>query len=251
MTSKPLLPNDSLAVPSISRSNGSVKSSNILASYEKYAARRREETSVGGFWTWTRYYVEYLLALQQQDAWRTLSTVVWIVTGGWIVFLAYILGTLALAATLVCLPYTLQAARFATFALMPIGYEIKVNETPATFVQNFSHPYTVVANVVWFLLAGWLIILIHLTLGLAHALTIIGLGTAVLHFRMAWFGAFPFGRSPHSIPPPHLPSRPSSGSTAKYGMRSGKVYPAQGRYGMKPGSLPKREETAYYFGRGL
>jgi uncharacterized membrane protein YccF (DUF307 family) len=52
---------------------------------------------------------------------------------------------------------------------------------------NPAHPYTIAANVVWAVLFGWQLALAHLTAGLVQALTIIGIGTAIVQWQLAVF----------------------------------------------------------------
>jgi uncharacterized membrane protein YccF (DUF307 family) len=51
-----------------------------------------------------------------------------------------------------------------------------------------------VANVLWFVLAGWWLALAHLITGVLLCLTIIGIPLGVADFKMAGAALVPFGR---------------------------------------------------------
>lgn len=53
--------------------------------------------------------------------------------------------------------------------------------------SNPAHPYTICANVVWLVLFGWNLALLHLAAAAVQALTIIGIGTALTNLQLAWF----------------------------------------------------------------
>jgi len=53
---------------------------------------------------------------------------------------------------------------------------------------------SVVGNVLWFVLAGWWLALLHVASGIALCLTIIGIPLGIADFKMAGAALVPFGR---------------------------------------------------------
>lgn len=53
--------------------------------------------------------------------------------------------------------------------------------------NNPHHPFTIAANVLWAVLFGWQLALMHLAAGLVQALTIVGFGTALTSLQLAAF----------------------------------------------------------------
>jgi len=53
--------------------------------------------------------------------------------------------------------------------------------------SNPAHPWTITANVVWAVLFGWHLAIMHLTAALVQALTIVGFGTALTNLQLAMF----------------------------------------------------------------
>jgi uncharacterized membrane protein YccF (DUF307 family) len=53
----------------------------------------------------------------------------------------------------------------------------------------------VVLNVIWFVFAGWYIALAHLVIGIAQAITLIGIPFAIQHFKLAGLALAPVGKT--------------------------------------------------------
>lgn len=117
----------------------------------------------------------------------TLGNILWLIFGGFIAGLGYIIGGVGLCLTIVGIPFGLQSIKlgFATFA--PFGKEIVEG-------KNANSPLRVVFNVVWLLLFGWEIALAHLMSAAVLALTIIGIPFAVQHIKLIPLALLPFGR---------------------------------------------------------
>ncbi|TPX66951.1 hypothetical protein SpCBS45565_g04129 [Spizellomyces sp. 'palustris'] len=88
--------------------------------------------------------------------------------------------------TIVGFPFGIEAIKLGALALLPFGSEIAAREG----VNGCRFFF----NILWFLLFGWGIALIHLLLALIFAVTIIGLPFAYQHWKLAFVGAFPFGK---------------------------------------------------------
>jgi len=115
-----------------------------------------------------------------------LGNLVWLVFGGLIVGLGYILGGALLCLTIVGIPFGLQAIRLGTATLSPFGKTVVAAAHPSTLKVLF--------DVLWIVLFGWEIAMTHLTFALILAITIIGLPFAKQHIKLVPLALLPFGR---------------------------------------------------------
>lgn len=117
---------------------------------------------------------------------RLLLNILWIVLGGFIIWLEYLLGGLLLCLTVVGIPFGLQCFKVARVALLPFGKELVEDKNANTL--------GCVLNGFWLLVAGVWIFLSHLALGLSLAVTLIGIPFALQHLKLAFLALAPFGQ---------------------------------------------------------
>ena len=118
---------------------------------------------------------------------RTLLNVIWLVLAGVWLALAYLFAALLMAITIIGIPFAVQAIKLAGYALWPFGRMLVPSERRMRGVSA-------VANVLWFILAGWWLGLAHLFAGILLCLTIIGIPLGVASFKMAGAALVPFGK---------------------------------------------------------
>ena len=70
---------------------------------------------------------------------------------------------------------------------MPFGQEMR-SQPDAGLLSTLG-------NIVWFILAGWWLAIIHLVLAVALAITIIGLPFAWAHLKLAGLALWPIGKT--------------------------------------------------------
>lgn len=116
-----------------------------------------------------------------------LGNVIWLLFGGFVTGMGYILGGLAMCLTIIGIPFGVQSIKLGVAALTPFGREIVVTERASGFVA-------VVFDALWLILFGWEIALVHLGHALILAITIIGLPFAKQHLKLVPLALFPFGR---------------------------------------------------------
>jgi uncharacterized membrane protein YccF (DUF307 family) len=119
---------------------------------------------------------------------KTVLNVFWLVLAGLWLALGYLLAAILLAITIVGLPFAKQSLKLARYALWPFGWALV--ESP-----NRMRTLSAVGNVLWFVLAGWWLALIHLVSGIALCLTIVGIPLGIADIKMAGAALVPFGRS--------------------------------------------------------
>ena len=128
------------------------------------------------------------------DTLRTLLNLVWLVLHGWLLALAYALAGVVACVFVVTIPFGIAAFRLAGFVVWPFGRTTV--RAPGAGVAS------AVGNLVWFLVAGWWLALVHLVAGVAFCLTVIGIPFGVASFRLAAVGLFPLGKRVVDTAPP-------------------------------------------------
>lgn len=118
---------------------------------------------------------------------RTVLNIIWLVLAGFWLALAYVLAGVILCITIIGIPFGVQAFKLAGYALWPFG---RVLVPSPTRLKGLS----VIANILWFILAGWWLALAHLLTGILLCLTIIGIPLGVADFKMAGAALVPFGK---------------------------------------------------------
>jgi len=117
---------------------------------------------------------------------NAIGNVLWIVLGGFFVFLIYLFGSLILMITIVGIPFGIQTLKMAGLALMPFGKE-------AVQSQRSGGCLYIIMNVIWIFFAGIELAIVHLVLALLFGITIIGIPFAQQHLKLAYLSLVPFG----------------------------------------------------------
>lgn len=115
-----------------------------------------------------------------------LLNIIWLVFGGFVIALGYLLGAILLCITIIGIPFGIQCFKLAGLALAPFGREVREKEPP-------SGALAVIMNVIWIILPGLELAVLHLFLALIFAITLIGLPIAAQHLKMTRLALLPFG----------------------------------------------------------
>lgn len=115
-----------------------------------------------------------------------LGNIVWLIFGGFITALFYIIGGIALCLTLVGIPFGLQSIKLGMATLAPFGKEVVVSESEGPIAMLF--------DIIWIILFGWEIAMAHLTAAVILAITVVGLPFARQHIKLIPVAIFPFQR---------------------------------------------------------
>jgi uncharacterized membrane protein YccF (DUF307 family) len=118
---------------------------------------------------------------------RVVLNVLWLVLSGIWMAIAYAIAGVLLCITIVGIPFGLQSFKLALYALWPFGRALVPSTTRHKGIS-------VIANILWFVLAGWWLALGHLFTGILLCLTIIGIPLGVASFKMAGAALVPFGK---------------------------------------------------------
>ena len=126
---------------------------------------------------------------------RLILNILWFILGGFATGLAWMFGALLLAITIVGLPWAAAAFRIGLFAFAPFGRHVVPRQILSGREDLGTGCLGVGLNVIWFLLAGWYIALAHLALGVAQAISLIGIPFAIQNFKLALIALAPVGQT--------------------------------------------------------
>jgi uncharacterized membrane protein YccF (DUF307 family) len=124
-----------------------------------------------------------------------LLNILWFIFGGFVGGLAWMLGAVILAVTIVGLPWSAAAFRIGVFAFAPFGSRVVDRRLYTGSDDLGTGGVGLVLNIVWFLFAGWYIALAHVAVGVAQCVTIIGIPFGFQHFKLALIALAPVGKS--------------------------------------------------------
>ena len=124
-----------------------------------------------------------------------LLNILWFIFGGFVGGLAWMLGAVILAITIVGLPWSVAAFRIGVFAFAPFGSRVVDRRLYTGRDDLGTGGLGLLLNVVWFLFAGWYIALAHVVVGAAQCVTIIGIPFGFQHFKLALIALAPVGKS--------------------------------------------------------
>jgi len=116
-----------------------------------------------------------------------IGNLIWLVFGGFLTGMGYILGGLLVCLTIVGIPFGMQAIKLGIATMAPFGKDIVATDDAADFGN-------IVLNILWAVVFGWEIAVAHLVHGLILAITIIGIPFAKQHFKLIPIALAPFGR---------------------------------------------------------
>jgi uncharacterized membrane protein YccF (DUF307 family) len=117
---------------------------------------------------------------------RLILNVIWFVLAGFWMALGYALAALIMFILIITIPFGVAALRIGVFALWPFGKTV--------VRRGDAGAGSTIGNVIWFVLAGWWLILMHLITGVLLCLTIIGIPLGLANFKLIPVTLTPFGR---------------------------------------------------------
>ncbi|MGF7139115.1 YccF domain-containing protein [Roseimarinus sediminis] len=117
----------------------------------------------------------------------TLGNILWIVFGGFIIAIEYVISSILMMITIVGIPFGIQSLKMAELALWPFGYDTRTRESSSGCLAT-------IMNLIWIVIGGFWIFLTHILLGVLLSITIIGIPFGKQHFKLASLSLTPFGR---------------------------------------------------------
>jgi uncharacterized membrane protein YccF (DUF307 family) len=117
-----------------------------------------------------------------------IGNLIWLVFGGLLAALGYIIGGFVLCLTIIGIPFGLQCFKIAGLVLWPFGKRI----VPSS---NGMGCLSLVCNIIWLICGGLYTALVHLVFAALLMITIIGIPFARQHLKLVELSLMPFGRS--------------------------------------------------------
>jgi uncharacterized membrane protein YccF (DUF307 family) len=121
--------------------------------------------------------------------------VLWIVTGGIWMALAWLIAAVVMAITIIGLPWSRAAFNIANYTLIPFGRITLPREMVKGREDLGTGPFGTIGNVIWLVLAGWWLALAHVVTAFGLAITIIGIPFAWAHLKMIPLAVWPIGKT--------------------------------------------------------
>lgn len=118
---------------------------------------------------------------------NTLGNIIWLLFGGLLSALGYVVGGVVLCLTVVGIPFGWQCFKLAGFVLWPFGRRAVATASASGCLPLFL-------NIIWLLCGGLWVAISHIGFGLLLFLTIIGIPFAKQHFKLVEISMMPFGR---------------------------------------------------------
>lgn len=118
---------------------------------------------------------------------KFLGNIIWLLFGGIITAVEYLLASLVLMITIIGIPFGLQTLKLGMLALWPFGSQV-------TTEPSSGGCLSVLMNIIWILVGGIWICVTHLAFGLLLCITIVGIPFGMQHFKMATLALTPFGK---------------------------------------------------------
>jgi uncharacterized membrane protein YccF (DUF307 family) len=117
---------------------------------------------------------------------RLIGNILWLLFGGILIVLEYLISSILLMVTIIGIPFGIQTLKLAGLAIWPFGRKIVYTEKPSGCLN-------ILMNLLWLLLGGLWIALSHVLIGVILSITIIGIPFGQQHFKMAALALSPFG----------------------------------------------------------
>lgn len=118
---------------------------------------------------------------------KTIGNIIWLIFGGLLTAIEYLISSLLLMVTIIGIPFGLQTLKLGILALWPFGKTVVDNGSSCGCLY-------LLMNIIWIFIGGFWICLTHFAFGLLLCITIIGIPFGRQHFKMAALALTPFGK---------------------------------------------------------
>lgn len=127
---------------------------------------------------------------------RVLGNVIWFVfLGGFWTWLLWLFGSLLAFVSIIGIPWGRACYNISELACAPFGKEA-INRRELTLKRDVgTSGFGLLGNLVWFLLVGFWIAVVHTLAGVICCITILGIPFGLQHFKLAGLAIAPVGKS--------------------------------------------------------
>lgn len=118
---------------------------------------------------------------------NALGNLIWLIFGGFLSAMGYVVGGFVLCCTIVGIPFGFQCFKLAGFILWPFGRE-------AVSTSSSGGCLVTLLNIIWIVFGGAWVAIVHVVFGLLLYITIIGIPFGRQHFKLVEISLMPFGK---------------------------------------------------------
>lgn len=122
---------------------------------------------------------------------RLVGNIIWFVFAGLWLAIGYAIAALFCFILIITIPFGVASLRIAMFTLWPFGQVLVPKPDKGAG--------SAIGNVIWFVIAGWWLTLMHIVTGVLMCITIIGIPLGLANFKLINVGLRPFGREIVSV----------------------------------------------------
>ena len=115
------------------------------------------------------------------------GNLIWLIFGGLMAALGYLLGGIVLCITVIGIPWGLQCFKLAALVLWPFGKKV-ISDSDNMGCLN------ILFNLVWLLCGGLYTAIVHIVMGAILCISIIGIPWGKQHFKLIEISLIPFGK---------------------------------------------------------
>ncbi len=124
-----------------------------------------------------------------------ILNILWFVFGGFLAGMAWVLAGLLMAITIIGIPWARSCFMLARYTFWPFGYDIVSRDALYGEHDMGTGTLGTIGNIIWFVLAGWWLAIMHISAAAALAVTVIGIPFAWAHVKLALASLFPIGKT--------------------------------------------------------
>jgi uncharacterized membrane protein YccF (DUF307 family) len=117
---------------------------------------------------------------------RTLGNILWFVLAGFWLALGYAVAGIIAFVLIITIPFGIASFRLAGFVVWPFGRTV--------VWRREAGIWSVIGNVIWILVLGWELALVHLLAGLLLCVTVVGIPFGIACWKMVPLALVPLGR---------------------------------------------------------
>lgn len=123
-----------------------------------------------------------------------VMNLLWLFFGGWTTALSWFTSALFMLISIVGIPWARAAFNIGLLNFWPFGSEV-MDRKKISGADIGTGGLGFIGNVLWFVVCGWWLALIHLFWALVLGITIIGIPFALQHLKLAGISLAPIGKS--------------------------------------------------------
>lgn len=135
----------------------------------------------------TSSFLIFIFTFVKNKIMKILGNIIWLIFGGLETAFAYFAASLVMAVTIIGIPFAVQTFKIGVMTLWPFGSKVVPEPKSIGFIS-------LIMNIIWVIIGGFWIFLMHVAFGLLFYITIIGIPFGNQHFKLARISLFPFGK---------------------------------------------------------